>query len=44
LISLATPLIVTSAATAATVEVKGSDTDGRPVAGASVSLVPSNRQ
>lgn len=43
-ISLATMLMLTRAATAATVEVKVSDTDGRPVAGASVSLVPSNRQ
>lgn len=42
--SLAMALMLTSAATAATVEVKVSDTDGRPVAGASVSLFPSNRQ
>ncbi len=43
-IGLAAMLTLASAALAATVEVKVSDSDGRPVAGASVSLVPSHRQ
>jgi len=37
-------LFVATSVCAATVEVKVSDADGRPLAGASVKLVPSNRQ
>jgi iron complex outermembrane recepter protein len=41
---LAILLALPGAAWAATLEVKVSDADGKPVAGASVTLVPSNRQ
>ena len=37
-------IVLTSAASAATVEVKVSDPDGKAVSGATVALVPSNRQ
>lgn len=40
---VALPLLLATAASAATVEVTVSDPDGRPLAGASVRLVPSNR-
>ena len=43
-LALVLPLALSAAAWAATVEVKVSDPDGKPVPGASVSLVPSNRQ